>query len=176
MHKIIKGIVTIILATAITSAGVYAAFSTQSINKGNTIKAGTVKLVADSGPEMPGLQTVPLFDNLTSVKAGDIISRVIRISNAGSLGLAYNGLVSKTSGDDGLFSSFYLKIGTSSGLGDLYNGSLNGFTGFTGGNRYLVSGSGENIYFEISLPADAGEALKEKSVSFGFTFSATQSP
>lgn len=174
-QKLLKGLVSIGLATIFTTASVYAAFSTQSINRGNVLKAGTVILHVDSDPDTAGIQSAPIF-NLSDFKAGDSITKQIFIHNGGTLPLSYNGSVVKTDGDDNLFDSLLLKVGTTSGGDELYNGIMSGFSGFTGGGRGLTSNGGENLFFTISLPNDAGEAIQSKTLTVNFVFRATQSP
>ncbi len=176
MPKIIKGIISIGLATILMTVGAYAAFSAQSINKGNTITAGTLVLQADSDTTLPGIQSNPIFDNLSDIKAGNSNTRMIYMKNGGTLGLTYNSSVTKSGGDDILFSSFRLKVGTTTGGGDLYDGRMSGFTGFLAGGRYLASGTSENIYFTVILPSEAGTEVENKSLTVNFIFSGVQSP
>ncbi len=176
MSKILKSIFTIGLATILMTVGTYAAFSSQSLNKGNTISTGTVILQADSDTAVAGIQSNPIFDNLSEIKAGNSNTRLIFMKNGGSLGLEYNSSVAKSGGDDILFSSFRLKVGTTSGGGDLYDGPMSGFSGFSGGGRFLGPGIGENIYFTVSLPSDAGSEVENKSLTVNFIFNGVQSP
>lgn len=174
-QKLLKGLVSIVLATIFTTASVYAAFSTQSINRGNVLKTGTVILHVDSDPDTAGIQTTPIF-NLSDFNAGDSITKQLFMHNGGTLPLSYNGSIVKTDGDDNLFNSFLLKIGTTNGGSELYDGTMSGFASFAGGARSLIPSSGENLYFTVSLPGDAGEAVQNKTLSVNFVFSAVQSP
>lgn len=176
MPKIIKSIFTIGLATILMTAGAYAAFSSQSLNKGNTITTGTVILQADSDATSAGIQSNPIFDNLSEIKAGNSITRMIFMKNGGTLGLTYNGSVTKSGGDDILFSSFRLKVGTTTGGGDLYDGIMSEFAGFSAGGRFLPSGVGENIFFTVILPSDTGTEVENKSLTINFIFNGVQSP
>ncbi|MBI5452745.1 hypothetical protein HY945_04750, partial [Candidatus Gottesmanbacteria bacterium] len=162
-QKILKSLISIGLATIFTTASAFAAFSAQSINKGNILKAGTVVLHVDSDPDTAGIQTTPIF-NFSDFKAGDSITKQVFIHNGGTLPLVYNGSVAKTDGDDNLFNSFLLKVGTTSGGSELYNGIMSGFSGFTAGSRGLISDGGENLFFTISLPGDAGETVQSKTL------------
>lgn len=174
-QKLLKGLVSIGLATIFTTASVYAAFSAQSINRGNVLKAGTVILHVDSDPQTSGIQGTPLF-NLSDIKAGDSITKQFFIHNGGTLGLNYNGSAVKTDGDDNLFNSLLLKVGTTNGGDELYNGIMSSFSGFVGGGRNLSADAGENLYFTVSLPGDAGEAIQNKTLTVNFVFNATQVP
>lgn len=174
-QKILKGLVSIGLATIFTTTVAYAAFSVQSANRGNILKAGTVILHVDSDPDTAGMQNTPIF-NLSDFKAGDSTTKQFFLHNGGTLGLNYNGTVAKTDGSDNLFNSLTLKVGTTNGGDELYNGTMNSFTGFIGGSRNLSADAGENLYFTVSLPNDAGEALQNKTLMVNFVFSATQAP
>jgi hypothetical protein len=175
LNRIIKSLMTIGIASVVMTVGAYAAFSSQAVNRGNVLKAGTLILYADSDPDTTGVQTGSLF-NLSDVKAGDTLTKQIFMKNGGTLGLSYNGQVLKTAGDDVLFSGLTLKIGTTSGGEDLYSGPMNGFTGFSTGGRWFSAGIGETLYFTVLLPGDAGESLQGKSLTVNFIFNATQSP
>lgn len=173
--KLVKGLISIGLATIFTTTAAFAAFSVQSANRGNILKAGTVILHADSDPQASGIQETPLF-SLSDIKAGDSTTKQFFLHNGGTLGLNYNGTVAKTDGDDDLFNSLTLKVGTTNGGDELYNGTMSAFTGFIGGARNLSADAGENIYFTIFLESDAGEELFNKTLTVSFVFSATQAP
>ncbi len=173
--KLVKGLVSIGLATIFTTTTALAAFSVQSVNRGNILKSGTVILHADGDPDTAGIQDSPFF-NLSNFIAGNSTTKQVFIHNGGTLPLVYNGSVVKTDGDDNLFNSFLLKIGTTSGGSELYDGIMGSFSGFTAGSRGLASSGGENLFFTISLPNDAGETIQNKTLKVNFVFSATQSP
>lgn len=175
IDRILKGLITIGIASVVMTVGAYATFSSQGVNRGNVLKAGTLILYADSDPNTSGIQTGSLF-NLSDVKAGYTLTKQIFMKNGGTLGLSYNGSVVKTAGDDVLFSGLMLKIGTTNGGEDLFSGPMNGFTGFITGGRLLTANSGETLYFTVLLPNDAGESLQGKTLSVNFIFNATQSP
>lgn len=174
MRKIVS-VLTFAIAFVVASAGVWAVFSAQAANQGNKITAGTLKIEADSSPDIPGMQNTALFD-LSGLKPGDVTLKKITLINTGSLPLRYNGSAVLTTGDDNLFSSLHLKVGTTEGNNDLYDGSMKLFTGFVGGTRQLNSSQSEILYFNVSLPIDLDGTLEGKSASVSFYFNASQVP
>lgn len=175
MKKIINSLVISAVLLFVVSAGAFAAFSSQSVNKGNIITTGTLILQVDTDPNVSGNQTGPIFD-LTDFKAGNSVIKQVFVKNIGSLNLSYNGYAAKSAGEDILYSSLILKVGTIGGSGNLYDGALGSFGAFITGGRNLSVGVGENLYYTLSLPVDADQTLEGKTLSVNFGFNATQSP
>lgn len=158
-----------------TGFGVYAIFSSQAANLGNRISSGTLKVQVDTDASIPGIQTDPIFD-LSGLIPGEVITKQINTLNTGSLPLQYNSQAVLSSGDDNLFTALQLKVGTTSGGDELYNGSMKLFSGFNTGLRLLNAGAGENLYFTSFLPENADETLQGKTISVNFDFKASQVP
>lgn len=175
MYNFARGLITIGITAALMGAGTFAVFTSQATNPGNTFTTGTVILNADSEPETPGNQTTALF-NVDNMAPGISKTQELVMRNDGTLDLTYDGSVSQTGGDANLYNALNLKIGTTSGAGDVYDGMLSSFGGFTGGERMLSAGSNESLFFTVGLPADAGDDLQGKTIEVEFTFDATQSP
>lgn len=170
--KLIKGFLIIFCFSVITTATAYAVFTTQSVNKGNKLSAGTVVLNVDTNNQQSGVQADSLF-NQSDLKPGFSTIKAIVVRNDGTLPLKYTSFSVKESGDDALFSIFQLEIRTQNGELQ-YKGLLSDFKGLNT-TRNLLSGANESLYFTISLPDNLDSALQNKTVSFDIIFSAEQS-
>ena len=175
MGKLIRIIFLVSLFLLTTGFGVYAIFSGQAANLGNRISSGTLKVQVDTDPATSGIQTNAIFD-LSSLVPGEVISKQINILNTGSLPLQYNSQAILSSGDDILFTALQLRVGTTSGGDELYNGSMKLFSGFGTGSRLLNAGASENLYFIAFLPENVDETLQGKTISVNFDFKASQIP
>lgn len=175
MGKLIRIIFLISLFLLTTGFGVYAIFSGQAANLGNRISSGTLKVQVDTDAATSGIQTNAIFD-LSSLVPGEVISKQINILNTGSLPLQYNSQAILSLGDDILFAALQLRIGTTSGGDELYNGSMKLFSGFGIGSRLLNAGASENLYFTAFLPENVDETLQGKTISVNFDFKASQVP
>ncbi len=164
MNRILSSILSIGVASILVTMATFAVFSASASNTGNVFSTGTLNL--STSPSTGFIQ-------MSGMKPGDSQNSSLQVNNTGSLALNYDASVSQT-GDIDLYNALELKIGTSSGGSDLYNGLLSGFSGFIGGNRNILSGNSETLFFIVTLPSTAGDALQGKTTNISFTFTATQ--
>ncbi|OGG26638.1 hypothetical protein A2960_00505 [Candidatus Gottesmanbacteria bacterium RIFCSPLOWO2_01_FULL_39_12b] len=166
LNKILTSLLSIGAASTIVTAATFAAFTASASNTGNVFTSGTLSLATTPAT---GLFTVP------NMKPGDSITQNLTVNNTGSLSLDFNALSTNASGDVGLYNALKLKVGTTGGGSDLYNGNLSAFTGFIGGARTVVPSGTDFLSFTVSLPSEVtDEALQGKTTNVSFNFSATQ--
>lgn len=162
--KVLKSLFVIGTVIFIASQATKAAWTdAQTVSK-NVFETGTLDLST--------IPTTALFDTSTApIYPGWSETKSITVSNSGTDPLTYTISAIKYSGDEELFNSpyFKLKIGTTEGGSEVYNGRMDSIV-MTG--REIAIVSSEILYFTASLDIDANDTLKNKKATINFIFSA----
>jgi len=117
--------------------------------------------------------TTALF-NVAAAFPGWSQTREVTVTNSGTVAFNYVIADEKISGDDILWqsSALHLKIGTTDGGSDVYDGTLKDLT--MGSPRTLAATESETLYLTLSLDNSAPNTLQEKTLAVAFHFNATQ--
>jgi len=166
MVRIAKSLITILAVALIAVGATSAAWTDSATVENNVFTAGYMDITTAPAT---ALFTAP------NIYPGWSEEQQLVVQNSGTVPLNYDIAASKAAGDDVLYNStdFLLKIGTASGLGDVYDGTVSGLTGLAS-VRNLAAGSSETLYFTVSLAGGAGNGLQKTTATVNFTFSATQ--
>lgn len=149
---------------AIMAGVTYSVWTDQAILGSNDFKTGSLSI-----------STTPasaLF-NADNIYPGWSQTQSLSVNNAGSSPLNYIFLTTKSGSSATLYNSdyFLLKVGTTSGGNELYDGPMN-TANFTT-PRNLAAGSSETLYMTASLASDAGTDIANKSAIVNFVFNAS---
>lgn len=166
MLKIAKSLIVIVAVASLAVGATSAAWTDSTVVAGNSFTTGYMDITTSPASA--------LF-TATNMYPGWSETQTLTVNNSGTVPLNYDIAASMSSGDAALYgaSAFKLKIGTTSGAGDVYDGTVSGLTGLSL-VRNIVAAGNEVLYFTVSLDSSAGNALQSLSTVVAFTFNATQ--
>ena len=166
MKRIARSLLIIAAVAALAVGATSAVWTDSATVPDNAFTTGTLDISTDP--------TSAMF-TADDIYPGWSETQSLIVSNDGTIPLKYDIAASKSAGDDALYTSskFLLKIGTTSGAGDIYNGTVSGLSNLSS-MRTLAASANETIYFTVSLDSTAGNDLQNLSATVTFTFSATQ--
>jgi hypothetical protein len=164
MSKIIKRLLIIVGLLLIMLSATYAVWTDQAILGNNDFATGSLQI--STTPATALFTAANIFPGWSETKS-------LSVNNDGSAPLNYTFLTTKSGTSTVLYNSdfFHLKVGTTSGAGDLYDGPVRSGSFIT--PRSLALGSSETLYVTVSLANDAGNDLQNKTATVNFVFDAT---
>lgn len=145
--QLFLAILAVVTAVALAAGGTLALFTDTTTSTENDFTAGTLSLGNQD-------QTTWSAD-YDDMAPGDTVTKTIRITNTGSLGL-----------------KFYPKIPATGG--DLFTGSGKAIVNINYSDYDLAPGEFTDVAVEVTLPLAAGNAYQAKSGTLSLTFFAFQ--
>ena len=162
-------IISLIVAAAVTipaMGGTLADFTAVTTNPGNAFQTAVLTMTTDS----PASAFVTVGDLIP----GDSATRIVTVSNSGSVPFTYTISASNSGGPASLLWTDGvdgLQVEVSGDAGVLYSGALKNMSA-TGAT--VAAGGTEVLTYVISLPNSAGNAFQGLSQGFDITYDATQ--
>ena len=176
MKKILMSLFTIAIVGTLIGSGMVAVFTDTEKLGGNTFTTGTVNLTLAGGN--------PLSFAVGNMAPGDRVNGTITVTNAGTLDLRYAMTTTVGGPNPGLAGQLQASINDTPpgplAPPPLYSGALNAAAfgsaaqGQDPGDRVLLVGQSEVLYFQVSLPLGAGTSWQGMSCAVTFNFHAEQ--
>ncbi len=180
MKRIIASLAMIVAVGTVLIGATFAVFSSQAAVEGNTFATGELEIRVNGQASIPGF-------NFSNAAPGDCKVGQFGVNNygapyfAGPSTLPAKELVvssAKTSGSNMLYNALNVKVEANRGWATkmlVYEGPLSGLSEddlLAPRWTELIAGSSEDVYYEVCLPASAGDALQGKSTTFDFVIDA----
>lgn len=162
--NILKRLLIISGLLLIVAGATYAAWTDQVTIGSNNFSTGSISISASP--------TSALF-NATNIFPGWHETQSLVLTNDGTAPLTYLFSTTKSGSSTSLWDSgnLLLKVGTTSGAGDLYDGDIKAANFSV--SRPLAIGANETLFITVTLASETPASMENKSAGVNFIFSAS---